>query len=135
MISEHRIFDADLETVPEMIEFIEELTDNFSPKLSYDITLVCEEILVNIASYAYPDRDGQLAVLWENDTDNKKLRIEFEDSGLPFNPLEKEAPDLDVPIKERQIGGLGIMMVRKLMDDVKYSYIGGKNTLTVMKAY
>lgn len=135
MITEFRVFDANLETVPEILKFIETLTNDFTAKLSYDITLVCEEILVNIASYAYPDGDGQLTVSWENDEDSRKLKIDFEDSGIPFNPLDRADPDLNLPIAERQIGGLGIMIVRRMMDDVQYKNTDGKNILTVVKSY
>jgi len=124
-----------MEAVPAVMEFITGLSKNFSAKTSYDIKLVCEEIVVNIASYAYPKDGGQLTVLWENDTSSQKLKIVFEDSGLPFNPLQQEDPKLDVPVAERKIGGLGIMMVRKLMDTVEYTYADGKNILTVTKGY
>ena len=135
MISERRAFAANKESVSGMMEFIDGLMVDFSAKTSYDIRLACEEILVNITSYAYPDGDGQLVIFWENDTGRRKLRIEFKDSGIPFNPLLIDKPKLDVPIAERKIGGLGIMMVRKLMDEVQYEYVEGENILTVFKEY
>ena len=135
MITERREFDANLEALDGLLEFIAALTQDFSGKVSYNITLVCEEIFVNVTKYAYPDGAGRLAIVWENDRENRKLRIEFEDSGIPFNPLLKEPPRLDVPISQRQIGGLGIVIVRELMDSVHYDYVDGKNRLTVTKEY
>jgi anti-sigma regulatory factor (Ser/Thr protein kinase) len=88
---------------------------------------------VNIASYAYQDGPGRLAVEWINEPEEGQVIITFEDSGVPFNPLLKEEPDLTVPVSERKIGGLGIMMVRKRMDTVNYAYSDGKNILTLIK--
>jgi anti-sigma regulatory factor (Ser/Thr protein kinase) len=135
MKSERRVYNADIETVSEIMDYIAEQTGDFPEKASYDLKLACEEILVNIANYAYPEGDGQLAFLWEDDKDNRKVTVAFEDSGIPFNPLLLEDPILNVPIKARKIGGLGIMMVRKLMDAVEYAYSGGKNILTITKKY
>jgi len=132
-MTERKEFDAKPESVDCMISFIEGHLSGFAEKMAYDLKLSCEEILVNIANYAYPEQDGWLAVLWENDS--QKVKVTFEDKGTPFNPLEKENPDLNVPMTEREIGGLGIMMVRKLMDSVEYERRDGKNILTITKWY
>ena len=98
-----------------------------------EILIAAEEIFVNIASYAYkPAEEGyvKLTVSVEN---RAKVIIQFEDSGLPFNPLEVQTPDLDAPIMERKIGGLGIHYVRNLMDEVRYLYADGMNNLTISK--
>ena len=128
-----------MDTVPEMMEFVSGLCEGLPAQAAFDITLVCEEILVNIASYAYPNGFaggvGGLTIRWNNDTNSRKITLIFEDSGVPFNPLLKDDPDLSVPFRERSIGGLGIMMVRQRMDDVRYANIDGKNTLTVENGY
>ena len=134
-MTERRMFNADIETVSRMMDFVSAQVKDFPEKTAFNIKLCCEEILVNIASYAYPNGDGKLAIVWEDDTENKKVTIEFEDTGIPFNPLLKEDPALNVPIQERKIGGLGIMMVKKQMDTVEYAYTGGKNILTITKGY
>jgi len=98
-----------------------------------EILIAAEEIFVNIATYAYkPAEEGyvKLTVSVEN---KAKVIIQFEDSGLPFNPLEVKTPDLDAPITERKIGGLGIHYVRNLMDEVRYLYADGMNSLTISK--
>jgi len=135
MISVTKTFAADMDTVPQMMDFVSGLCEGLPEQAAFDITLVCEEILVNIASYAYPKGEGELAVRWENDTGNRKITLIFEDSGVPFNPLLNDEPDLSVPFQERKIGGLGIMMVRQRTDDVRYAYADGKNIMTIMKGY
>jgi anti-sigma regulatory factor (Ser/Thr protein kinase) len=135
IISGEKTFNAYLSEVSGIMDYIVGLFPDFSEKTTYDIKLACEEILVNIASYAYPDGGGQLVIKWENDTVNHKVRFKFVDSGIPFNPLLREDPDLTVPMKDKKIGGLGIMMVRKRMDSAEYEYIDGKNVLIVTKSY
>jgi len=135
MISEHREFDASLEAMDALMEFIDAAAENLPAKISYNIKLACEEIFVNIVSYAYPAGVGRLVIVWENDVENRKLRIVFEDTGIPFNPLLKEPPPLDVPAEDRQIGGLGIVIVRQLMDSVQYDRVDEKNRLTVTREY
>ena len=96
------------------------------------IHLVTEELVVNVASYAYPDgADDYLDV--EIIRDEGHITLRFRDGGVPFNPLEREAPDTTLPIEERPIGGLGIYLVRQFMDTVEYEYTNGENILTVMK--
>lgn len=118
-----------------MMDYIAGFIKNFTPKIVFDTTLASEEILVNIVSYSYPNGDGQLAIAWEEDIEHHKFKLCFEDSGIPFNPLLGEEPDLSIPIEERGIGGLGILMIRKLTDDAEYTYVDGKNRLIITKEY
>jgi len=104
---------------------------DFTAAARAEILIAVEEIFVNIASYAYDsveEGDVSLSVAFDG-----KAIIRFEDSGLPFNPLERSNPDPDIPILERNIGGLGIHFVKNMMDDVEYVYSGGKNILTISK--
>jgi anti-sigma regulatory factor (Ser/Thr protein kinase) len=126
---------ADLKTVPQMMEFIEEMCEGLPAQAAFDLTLCSEEVLMNIAGYAYQGDAGRLTIDWGKDPVEREITVVFEDSGIPFNPLLREEPDLSVPMKERKIGGLGIMMVRKRMDTVSYSYANGKNILTVSKKF
>jgi len=135
MFSDKKIFDANIDTVPLMMSVVERLCEGLPEKAAYDITLASEEILVNIAKYAYPDSEGKLAFFWENNTETRVFTFVFEDAGIPFNPLLQDEPELSVSFQERKIGGLGIMMIRKRMDDVQYSYTDGKNILTIKKSY
>lgn len=100
-------------------------------KVALTLRLVCEEIVTNVTSYAYPEgADGFLDVDIQK-TDRLVLR--FTDGGVPFNPLEQQAPDINQSWKQRHIGGLGILLIRKKMDDVRYARLGERNVLTVEK--
>lgn len=101
-------------------------------KEMFAIHLVCEEIVVNIVNYAYPDsNNGYLIVELMND--GKILSIVFRDGGTPFNPLEKGVPDISLPLEEREIGGLGIFLTQQMMDVVSYDYLNNENVLTINK--
>ena len=95
------------------------------------LRLACEEIIMNVTSYAYPEGvDGFLDVDIQK-TD--RMTIRFEDGGVPFNPLEQEKPDTGLSWDKRRIGGLGIFLFRRKMDDVRYAYVDHKNVLTIEK--
>ena len=97
------------------------------------LRLACEEIVMNITSYAYPEgADGFLEVEIEK-TDNRII-IRFMDGGMPFNPLEHKKPDTSQSWKLRPIGGLGILLVTKKMDAIHYDYVENRNVLTIEKA-
>ena len=95
------------------------------------LRLACEEIIMNVTSYAYPEGvDGFLDVDIQK-TD--RMTIRFEDGGVPFNPLEQEKPDTGLSWDKRRIGGLGIFLLLRKMDDVRYAYVDHKNVLTIEK--
>ena len=95
------------------------------------INLAFEEIFVNIANYAYKDKVGEVIIQVELKDDN--CVINFIDEGVMFNPLEREEPDVSLKAEERKIGGLGIFLVKKIMDDVKYERVDGKNIFSITK--
>ena len=96
------------------------------------IRLVCEELVVNVVDYAYPeDPNGYLDV--EIEKDDTSITIRFKDAGTPFNPLDREMPDVSLPLEDRRIGGLGIFLTIKMMDEVNYVYADKENILTVKK--
>ena len=101
-------------------------------KQQMQIEISVEEIFVNIAHYAYTPEVGTATIRVDNDGANT-FTITFIDSGIPYNPLEKADPDITLSAEERQIGGLGIFMVKKNMDDVKYEHLDGHNILTLTK--
>lgn len=96
-----------------------------------EIELVTEESLVNIFNYAYGGGGGDVEIACLLDRDEMFI-IEITDAGVPFNILDVPDPDVCADIDHRNIGGLGIFMIRQLMDDVKYRREGGKNILTLM---
>ena len=98
------------------------------------IRLACEELVMNITSYAYPeDVEGFLEV--DVEKTDERIVFRFKDGGMPFNPLEHKKPDTKLPWKQRRIGGLGIFLVKKKMDDVRYAYEDNKNVLTIEKLF
>jgi anti-sigma regulatory factor (Ser/Thr protein kinase) len=104
---------------------------NCPEAISNQIMLVNEEIFINIASYAYPVTGGNVTA--RIGKKGKLLALQYEDEGVPFNPLEMPAPEMNVPLEERKIGGLGIFLVRQIMDEVKYERVNNKNKLTLYK--
>lgn len=117
----------------EILDFIMQTEEvRAHPSLAYTIRLSCEEIIVNIINYAYPAGTGGYIGLSVT-MDKKRLCIEIEDGGIPFNPIEKEEPDVAQEPEKRPIGGLGIFLVLQMMDEVIYRYEGGKNKLTLIK--
>ena len=102
-----------------------------SLKDTLTIRLACEEIVMNVTSYAYPKgSDGYLDVEIQK-TD--RITIRFKDGGAPFNPLELKKPDTTLSWKQRRMGGLGIFLVTKKMDNVRYAYVDNENVLTIEK--
>jgi serine/threonine-protein kinase RsbW len=95
------------------------------------ILTACEEIIVNIIHYAYKQSEGNLEI--RIFFTPHAITLTFADSGIPFDPLAKPDADINAPIDERQTGGLGILMVKKLMDEVKYEYKDSKNNFTIIK--
>ncbi|MCL2010473.1 MAG: ATP-binding protein [Synergistaceae bacterium] len=103
---------------------------NCQPYLRFQIDTAVEEIFMNIANYAYKPAEGYVTIRISAE---EKILIRFEDSGKPYNPLEQASPDLDKPVMARKIGGLGVFMVRQLMDEVAYTRADNKNVLTMTK--
>ena len=100
-------------------------------KLTLILRLACEEIVMNVTNYAYPEgTDGFLDVDIQK-TD--RIIIRFEDGGMAFNPLEQKDPNTRLSWRKRRIGGLGIFLLRRKMDDVRYTYEDHKNKLTIEK--
>jgi anti-sigma regulatory factor (Ser/Thr protein kinase) len=106
---------------------------NIQERIKKQLMISCDEIFTNIASYAYPDGNGSVAVTVEFVSETQSLRIIFSDSGIAFDPLEISEPDTSSALSERKIGGLGMFMVKKMMDSVEYCRKDEKNILTLTK--
>ena len=117
-----------------LAEKVEQFTSEHGlpPKLAYELNVILDEIITNVTNYGYDDSAEHLIEIRILLAD-RALTLEIEDDARPFNPLERAAPDLTKPIEERQIGGLGIFFVKKLMDQVSYEYRSGRNCLTLSK--
>ena len=127
------IIDALTENLDAVIAFVTEQLEAVacSMKAQMQIEVAVEELFVNIAHYAYAPNTGSATIRTEITADTAE--ITFIDSGVPYDPLAKPDPDVTLSAKERQIGGLGIYMVKKSMDDMRYEYRDGKNILTIVK--
>jgi non-ribosomal peptide synthetase component F len=125
--------EATIENFDNVLDFVnaELETINCPSKFKQQIAIVVEEIFVNIAHYAYTPATG-FAVVRVLVSD-KEVSLEFEDLGNPYNPLERADPDITASAEDRQIGGLGIFMVKKMMDVMEYQYENNRNILRLKK--
>ncbi len=119
----------------EVLEFIDAGLESVGCGLKTQmmIELAVEELFINIAKYAYAPGTGEATISIRYLDDPKAVEITFEDSGMAYDPLSREDPDITIPAEEREVGGLGIFMVKKSMDDVSYEFTGGHNVLKILK--
>lgn len=126
---------AETKELDEINAFIDGELERYgcSTKVRMQVALAVEEIFVNIASYAYHPEVGEARIDVDAGGDPPTITVRFLDRGKPFNPLAKADADTTLSAEERGVGGLGILLVKKNMDDVSYSYEDGKNVLTIKK--
>lgn len=133
------ILDAKRENLPVLFEFITNTLKEYSDdaKTIRKVKLCVEEVFMNIATYAYDPEVGpaKVSVMALGDPYPFKVQVIFTDSGKPFNPLEATRPDTESGIEERPVGGLGIFLIKKEMDDITYEYRDGQNILTLEKKF
>ena len=127
--------DAKVENLPAVNDFVAGMLAPLDcpMKLQLQLDLVVEEIFVNIASYAYGEVGGKVLLRGRIYDNPQGLELAFCDEGVPYDPLQKEDPDPDTPLMDRGVGGWGIFLVRKNVDDISYEYKDGKNILTIRK--
>lgn len=124
---------AEIDRLHDVLAFVDDLLEahDCPMKAQMQIDVALEELFVNIAHYAYPDSAGE-AVIRVGFT-AEAVQITLIDSGIPYDPLAKPDPDITLGAQDRPIGGLGIFMTKKLMDDISYQYSDGNNKLTIKK--
>ena len=127
--------EAAAENLAEVQAFVDERLErtDCTPKAQMQIAVAVEEIFINIASYAYAPDKGKATVRVEVSEDPVTVTITFVDHGMPYDPLAREDPNISLPAEQRDAGGLGIFMTKKIMDDVIYEYKDGQNILTLKK--
>ena len=128
-------------TLPAVVDSIEKVTEfvndrlqksNIPQKIQTQIDVVIDELMSNVTKFAYRDgKNGDISV--EMEVNEEEIAMTFRDSGVPFNPLEQADPDVNAPLEQRKIGGLGLFLVRKTMDKLNYVCENGQNVLTVIK--
>ena len=127
--------DAVVENLPKVTAFVDEQLEALDcpMKIQMQIDIAIDELFSNIAHYAYNPDVGPATVRVEVAEDPLSVIITFIDKGVPYDPLAKDDPDTTLSAEERSIGGLGIYMVKKTMDDISYEYKDGQNILRVKK--
>ncbi len=127
--------EAKIENIPEVTAFVDEQLEAYgcSVKARMQIDVAIDELLGNIAHYAYHPGTGLATVRVEKKEDPLSAKITFIDSGIPYDPLKKVDPDVTLSAEQRSVGGLGIFMVKKSMDEIFYEYKNGQNILTIKK--
>ena len=129
------IIQAVTDNLSEVLSFVDEQLEaaDCPIKTQLQIDVAVEEIFVNIAHYAYASGSGTAELRAGVSGEPPTFEMSFIDSGIPFDPLAKPDPDVTLPVEKKQIGGLGIYIVKKTMDDVRYEYRDGHNCLTLKK--
>lgn len=124
---------AKIENMELLVQFISDIARKlgFSGKRVKEIELATEEALVNIINYAYPDHSGDIKVTCTQDP-SKALVIKIEDTGIAFDISSLKDPDISAGISDREVGGLGVFLIRKLMDKVQYHRKNKKNILELV---
>lgn len=128
------ILQNDIQQVPRLAEFIDEVceTAGLDMATTMKLNLAVEEAVVNVMNYAYPQGTiGDINI--EVQVDNNQLEFIISDSGTPFDPTTKAEVDTTLSAEERTIGGLGIHLVRNIMDSINYERVNGKNILALIK--
>ena len=127
------ILPNNIETIPQLNELIDMACEEvgIDMAMTMSLNLAIEEAVVNVMNYAYPNGTGDVQV--NIDADSHKIVITLTDSGIPFDPTKKSEVDTTLSVEERPIGGLGIHLVRQIMDTISYQRSGNQNILTMEK--
>lgn len=127
--------DAMIENMNTVTAFVDDFLDQIAcpMKSRIQINIVIDEIFGNICHYAYKDSVGAVTVRVESGNTPKAVFLTFTDNGIPYNLLDTEDPDITLSSEERKIGGLGIYLVKKNMDEMKYEYVNQQNRLWMEK--
>lgn len=126
---------ATAENIASVTEFVDELLEELecSVKIQTSIDIAIDELFGNIVHYAYKPNIGDVTILTEVIDEPLAVIITFIDKGIPYNPLTEPDPDITLSADERKVGGLGIYMVKKMMDSISYEHKDGKNILRIQK--
>ena len=126
----------DIKQVKDLNSFVKSITDKLNMETSQakNIKLAVEEAVVNVMDYAYPigtEGDITLQALYNG----RKLKFIISDNGIAFDPTKSSVADTSLSVEDRPVGGLGLLLVREMMDSINYERVNGKNTLTLITDY
>lgn len=127
-----RVFPAKVELIPQIGEYVSEYAEKaqLHPKQIIHLQVAIDEVVSNICHYAYQKPPGE--VLVQIESEEGRFVVDFIDEGLPFDPLTVDEPNINADTADRDVGGLGIFLVRRVIDEVHYKRDGGKNILTLV---
>ena len=128
-------FPAKVEALSDVLGFVDCILELYEcpMKIQTAICVAIEEVFVNVARYAYGDREGDMTLGIGFEEESRTITFRMTDKGVQFDPLKKPDPDITLSAEEREIGGLGIFITKKTMDQVTYAYENGENILTMIK--
>jgi len=128
------ILKNDVSELEKVMSFITDLCarNSIPPETEYDLNLALDEMITNVAKHAYPE-GGEHQFTLQITASPEEFVARLEDDGMEFNPMAHPVPDLDAPLEERKVGGLGIFLVRQIMTTVEYQRVAGKNVITLRK--
>lgn len=137
MFRKELVIDNKIEEVERLYPFVMDLSNHFSiaAPLANSINLALEEALVNAVEYAYNGKSGKITLSAEYVPATETVVFVLSDTGVAFNPLEYPDADTSLPLHEREIGGLGIFLIKEIMDKVEYCRKGDMNILTMYKSF
>ncbi len=126
---------ASLENLDQVLDFVHRQLEaaDCSERIIGQVDLAVEELYTNIANYAYCPQPGEAKIRCAVQGDPLQVVIGFTDQGKPYNPLQREDPDVTAGAEDRKIGGLGVFLAKKLMDELDYEFKDGSNVLTIRK--
>ena len=133
----NQTFPAKTESLNDVLGFVEETLESFEcpMKIQMAICVAIEEVFVNVAHYAYGEGHGDMRLGIGFEEDSRTVTFCMTDKGIPFDPLQKPDPDITLSAEDREVGGLGIFMVKKMVESADYEYKDHMNKLTLtMKA-
>ena len=128
-------FPARVDALSEVLSFVESTLEAYAcpVKIQTAVCVAIEELFVNIARYAYGGGEGNMVLCIDFDEEHRSIIFRMTDKGAPFDPLKRPDPNITLSAEEREIGGLGIFIVKRTMDEINYAYENGENTLTMIK--
>ncbi|MDO4199232.1 MAG: ATP-binding protein [Clostridia bacterium] len=134
-MSKKLIISSDVKNWNKIYEFINKyFTENNLPKkMIFGILVSSEEIFSNIIRHSRSKIHDEIIISVENNHSAKMVSLVFKYGGVEFNPIDADSPDVSVPLDKREIGGLGLVIVKNFIDDISYTYLEGKNILKISK--